>query len=241
MHQPHLKKHYTIFSLGDCAATIELGTEMSEEVNEKILSMQKWFEKNPQAGIRDTIVAYSSLTMVYDSVEIKKSHPSFGTAYEWVYKKAVQCYYESEQQTSAAASLFRVGVCYDPEFGTDLNEISLATKLSLDEIIERHISITYRVYMLGFLPGFAYMGQVDDSLYMPRKQTPAPVVAGSVGIVSNQTGIYPLNSPGGWQIIGRTPMKLFDPASKVPVKLKPGDRVEFYRITREEFEERSEL
>lgn len=231
-----MKKHYTIFPLGDCAATIELGTEMSEEINDRILSMQKWFEKNREAGIRDTIIAYSSLTIMYDPVEIKKSHPSFGTAYEWVFKKAVQSYYESDQHTSAAGSLFRVGVCYDSEFGTDLHEISLATKLSVDEIIERHTSRTYRVYMLGFLPGFAYMGEVDHSLYMPRKQTPAPVVAGSVGIVSNQTGVYPLNSPGGWQIIGRTPMKLFDPSNAVPVKLKPGDRVEFYRITREEFE-----
>ena len=198
--------------------------------------MQKWFERNREAGIRDTIVAYSSLTIMYDPVEIKKSHPFFGTAYEWVFKKAVQSYYESDQQTSAAGSLFRVGVCYDSEFGTDLHEISVATKLSVDEIIERHMSGTYRVYMLGFLPGFAYMGEVDHSLYMPRKQTPAAVVAGSVGIVSNQTGIYPLNSPGGWQIIGRTPMKLFDPAAAIPVKLTPGDRVQFYRITREEFE-----
>jgi inhibitor of KinA len=235
--KPHLKKHYTIFPLGDCAATIELGTDMSEKLNEKILSMQKWFDKNPEAGIRDTIVAYSSLTIVYDPVEIKKSHPSFGTAYEWVFRKAALSYQESEQQTSATESLFRVGVCYDPEFGTDLHEISLATKLSVDEIIHRHMSRTYRVYMLGFLPGFAYMGEVDHSLYMPRKQTPAPVIAGSVGIVSNQTGIYPLNSPGGWQIIGRTPMKLFNASGEVPVKLKPGDRVEFYRMTRGEFEE----
>ncbi|HKH61629.1 MAG TPA: 5-oxoprolinase subunit PxpB [Flavitalea sp.] len=234
-----MNNHYTIFPLGDCAATIELGTEMSEELNEKILSMQRWFDKNPSTGIRDTIIAYSSLTLVYDPVEIKKSHPSFGTAYEWVFKQALQAYRESDAQRVAGSS-FRVGVCYDREFGTDLEDIHRATRLSLEGIIERHLSRTYRVYMLGFLPGFAYMGEIDQSLYMPRKQTPVHVVAGSVGIVSNQTCIYPLNSPGGWQIIGRTSMKLFNPSDEIPVKLKPGDQIQFYRITREEFERESE-
>jgi len=229
-----LNNHYTIFPLGDCAATIELGTEMNEELNEKILSMQRWFDKHPLVGLRDTIIAHSSLTLVYDPVEIKKSHPSFGTAFEWVFKQAVQAYKESDPQR-IPGSLFPVGVCYDPEFGTDLNEICRATALSSEEIIECHLSKTYRVYMLGFLPGFAYMGEIDQRLHMPRKQIPVQVLAGSVGIVSNQTCIYPLNSPGGWQIIGRTPMKLFEPRDEIPVKLKPGDQIRFYRITRDEF------
>lgn len=236
----HLNNHYTIFPLGDCAATIELGTEMSEELNEKILSMQRWFDKHPLVGIRDTIIAYSSLTLIYDPVEIKKSHPSFGTAYEWVFKQAMQAYRESDAQ-SIAGSLFRVGVCYDPEFGTDLEEVCRTTGLSLEEIIECHLSRTYRVYMLGFLPGFAYMGEIDPRLRMPRKPMPVQVLAGSVGIVSNQTCIYPLNSPGGWQIIGRASMTLFDPRDAIPVKLKPGDQIRFYRMTREEFEEQRKV
>ena len=208
---------------------------MSEELNDKVLAMKRWFDKNPSVGIRDTIIAHSSLTLVYDPVEIKKLHPSYGTAYEWVFKQAVQAYKESDAQR-VAGSLFRVGVCYDPEFGTDLEEITRTTGLLLEEIIECHLSRIYRVYMLGFLPGFAYMGEIDRSLYMPRKQFPVQVVAGSVGIVSNQTCIYPLNSPGGWQIIGRTSVKLFDPSDEIPVKLKPADHIQFYRITREEFE-----
>jgi inhibitor of KinA len=231
-----LSDHYTIFPLGDCAATIELGKGMSEDLNKKVLSMQKWFEKNNCAGIKDTIIAYSSLTLVYDPVIIKKHNLFIGSAYQWIQKKTAQAYVESQIENNQTKSTIRIPVCYDEEFGTDLTEISISTKLSLEEIIERHVSRRYRVYMLGFLPGFAYLGEIDPLLTMPRKQSPVEVMAGSVGIVSNQTGIYPLNSPGGWQIIGRTPVQLFERDERVPVKLKPGDEVQFYQIRRDEFD-----
>ena len=199
--------------------------------------MQRWFENNNCEGIKDTIIAYSSLTLIYDPVIIRKNNSFPGTAYQWIQKKAEQAYLESYQQNDDEFPICRIPVCYDMEFGIDLPEVSRVTGLSLEKIIELHVSKIYRVYMLGFLPGFAYLGEVDPRLHMPRKQSPTAVIAGSVGIVSNQTGLYPLNSPGGWQIIGRAPVKLFEQKDKHPVKLQAGYEVQFYEISREEFYE----
>jgi inhibitor of KinA len=229
-----LNKQYTIFPLGDCAATIELGKGMNAALNKKILAMQKWFEQNYHPGIKDTIVAYSSLTLVYDPITIKKNNIA-GTAFQRICDIAEHAYQQSPVENNAA-TVYRIPVCYDAEFGIDLPEINRSTNLPFEKIIELHVSRIYRVYMLGFLPGFAYMGELDPILNMPRKQIPVTVAAGSVGIVSNQTGIYPLNSPGGWQIIGRTYVKLFELKEQVPVKFKAGDEVQFYQITREQFE-----
>jgi inhibitor of KinA len=129
----------------------------------------------------------------------------------------------------------RISVCYETEFGPDLRELSLSRQLSIEEAIHLHTNRIYRVYMIGFLPGFTYLGKLDPRLETPRKTRPVPVLAGSVGIAGNQAGIYSLNSPGGWHIIGRTPVKLFDPAKGIPVRLKTGDQVQFYPVSREEY------
>jgi inhibitor of KinA len=147
-----------------------------------------------------------------------------------------QAYHESSVFHHTDKKINRIPVCYDEQFGIDLQTISLAKDCSIDRIIELHLAKVYRVYMLGFLPGFAYLGELEPTLIMPRKENPVPVIAGSVGIASNQTGIYPLNSPGGWQIVGRTPVKLFHPAAVNPVILQAGDEIQFYRITLHQFE-----
>jgi inhibitor of KinA len=108
--------------------------------------------------------------------------------------------------------------------------------LTTEDVIRIHTSSPYTVYMNGFVPGFAYMGEVEESIAMDRKSSPVAVAAGSVGIAGKQTGVYPLPSPGGWQVIGRTPLQLFDPQAQDPVLLQPGDRVQFYPITYHEFE-----
>jgi inhibitor of KinA len=115
--------------------------------------------------------------------------------------------------------------------------ISNEKEISVEEIIELHHQVNYRVYMLGFLPGFPYLGQVNNQIATPRKATPETVTAGSVGIAGNQTGIYPFNSPGGWNIIGQTPQTLFYPQLKDPCLFHPGDLVKFVPITLEEFNE----
>jgi inhibitor of KinA len=128
-------------------------------------------------------------------------------------------------------------VCYDEIFAPDLRQIANNRNIDAEDVINIHLSRVYRVYMMGFLPGFAYMGDVDERIQLPRKPQPETVVAGSVGIANAQTGIYPLDSPGGWQIIGRTPVRLFNPQAVQPVKLKAGEFIRFHRITTSEFEE----
>ena len=226
---------YIIFPLGDCAATIELGQEMSEEVNRKALAIQRWIDEHPWPGLIDSVIAYSSVTVFYDPAIVRR-HPDSYTAFQLTSRNLQQAYEQSIVDNSKPETLARIPVCYDEEFGTDLQQIVSAKGLSVEEIIALHMSKIYRIYMLGFLPGFAYLGETDAALSMPRKQTPEQVRAGSIGIVSNQTGIYPLDSPGGWYIIGRTPVRLFDPEAKIPVKLVAGDQLQFYQISREEYD-----
>jgi inhibitor of KinA len=230
-----LNDDYIIFPLGDSAATIELGKLMNESLNKKVIGMQKWFQENRFTGLKDIIVAYSSLTIVYDPFVVATKYSISGTIYHWIERKLQHAYKESVVIKSNDNKVARIPVCYDSEFGMDLKNISAAKNLTTEEIIDLHISRTYRVYMVGFLPGFCYLGEIEPKLQMPRKEMPEQVKSGSVGIVSNQTGIYPLNSPGGWHIIGRTPIKLFVLKDEIPVKLIAGDQVEFYPISRDEF------
>jgi KipI family sensor histidine kinase inhibitor len=134
---------------------------------------------------------------------------------------------------------FHIPVCYEKEYAPDLEWVASEKGLSAAEVIELHCAVVYRVYMVGFLPGFSYMGSVDQRLELPRKPLPVNVVAGGVGLTGRQTGIYPLNSPGGWQIIGRTPIKLFDAGTNPPVRLQSGDRVQFYPVSGAEFRDLS--
>ena len=136
---------------------------------------------------------------------------------------------------SSESRLIKVPICYDEEFGIDLDRIAKEKKLSKEEIIQLHTGKKYKVYMLGFLPGFPYMGAVDEKIAMPRKAQPIMVTGGSIGIAGKQTGIYPFTSPGGWNIIGITPLRLFDQSKDEPTLLRTGDLVEFYSISKDEF------
>jgi inhibitor of KinA len=233
-----LEKPFTIFPLGDSAATIDLENRISEELNRKVLSMERWVTENPFEGIKDLIVAYSSLTVFYDAEQVKKKYHLETPVYEFVREKLAQAWSQSVPLAEPENSgIIHFPLCYAPEFGTDLEYISNRNGLSAEEIVQLHSSRTYRVYMIGFLPGFSYLGQVDDRLVTPRKIQPAPVTAGSVGIAGSQTGIYSLQCPGGWQIIGRTPVRLFDANADAPVRLKAGDRVKFYPVSRAEYDQ----
>lgn len=182
------------------------------------------------------VPAYSSLTIFYDSLSARKKMPGFASA-----SGAVTNYLEKAAENTGKAvsqkpKLVKIPVCYDLEFAPDLENISKIKKLSIDEVISIHSSAIYRVFMLGFLPGFAYMGEVDKRLVMPRLETPrTKVEKGSIGIAGAQTGIYPLESPGGWQIIGRTPLDMFTPREVRLTLLESGDSVKFYPITKQEF------
>jgi inhibitor of KinA len=230
-----LTDQYKIFPLGDSAVTFDMGNTISEALNQKALAMQQWLHTHPFEGLKDCLVAYSSLTVLYNPVIIKKYYHPPATVFSWVADQLQQAFEKAAPLNRAAGELLRIPVCYSAGYGPDLATLAQQQQLSEQEVVDLHTAPVYNVYMIGFLPGFSYMGEVNEKIAVPRKQHPTPVMAGSVGIAGSQTGIYPLNSPGGWQIVGRTPLKLFDPFGPEPVKLQAGDRVQFYAITKEEF------
>ena len=226
---------YRIFPLGDSALTIDFGNVIDENINRKIISLFNVIQKKPLPGMIEAIPAYSSLSIIYDSVFVRKNFSKNNIAFNWVKEQTenfLQIHIESEADPSR---LIKIPVCYDEEFGTDTDNIAKAKQLSKEEIIQLHTGKKYRVYMIGFLPGFPYMGEVNEKIAAPRKSQPQQVSAGSVGIAGKQTGIYSLSSPGGWNIIGRTPLQLFDSSKEEPTLLKAGDMIEFYSISKEEF------
>jgi len=227
---------YKIFPLGDAALIIDFGNIIDESINKLVHAVFYQLQNDSIPGMIEAVPAYSSLTIYYDVLIIRKKINGPATAFEWIAEKVKEYLSRERIEVQDKGTFIRIPVCYESDYGTDLNFIAMQNKISVEEIIHLHVSTTYHVYMLGFLPGFAYMGMVDEKIATPRKQFPAPVEAGSIGVAGRQTGIYPLNSPGGWQIIGRTPLKLFDKEKNDPTLFKTGDTVQFYSITKDEFE-----
>jgi inhibitor of KinA len=226
----------TITASGDAALIINFKDIIQEDINKKVLQLFQQLTINRLIGVKDIVPAYSSLTIHYDVVAIKQKKIGDKTAFEILYEQIKEILKSYMQIEIPLTQTIKIPVCYSEKYALDINAISKEKKLTAGEIIQLHTSKKYRIYMIGFLPGFAYMGEVDERIAMPRKQQPrTKVAAGSVGIAGMQTGIYPLDSPGGWQIIGRTPVKLFDKKKDMPVLLQPGDEIEFYSITEDEF------
>ena len=228
---------YKISSLGETALIIDFGNTIDESINKMVHSLFYQLQNDPIPGMIEAVPGYSSLTIYYDILFIRNILNKQTTAFEWVSENLKKFIPKENIETGDPQILIKVPVCYEIEFAPDLGFIASQNKISHNEVIYLHTSTTYHIYMLGFLPGFAYMGMVDEKISSSRKQNPMTVEAGSIGIVGKQTGIYPLRSPGGWQIIGRTPMKLFDKEKINPVLFKSGDQVQFYSITKDEFED----
>ncbi|HWR33908.1 MAG TPA: 5-oxoprolinase subunit PxpB [Chitinophagaceae bacterium] len=231
----HLVFPYRIFPLGDAAITIDFGNCINESVNNEVISRFSQMQKEPILGMIEAVPAYSSLTIYYDVLMLRKKISATLTVYDWMKEQIENRLHQQTEQAEEKRRIMRIPVCYDDEFAMDINQLAAARNISREEVVQIHTSKTYKVYMLGFLPGFAYMGELDEKIAMPRKSQPVKITAGSVGIAGKQTGIYPLASPGGWQIIGRTPLKLFDGNSNKPTLLKEGDSIQLYSISRDEF------
>jgi inhibitor of KinA len=222
---------YKIFPLGLDALTIEFGQDISEKLNRKVLKLAEYFQENAFAGLTEAVPAYSSLTLFFDFLEVRKNFPEFSTAFSAVKKIVEDALPNLEHLPEKSSSIVEIPISFAEEFSPDLEFVARYGNLSSEEVIRIFLSGTYRVFMLGFLPGFAYMGKVDEKIAAPRKRTPRKFVPqGSVGIAGRQTGIYSLDSPGGWQIIGKTETKLFKPQKEPPAFLQAGDIVKFVRI-----------
>jgi len=224
-------KTYRIFPLGESALTVEFGTGISIELNEKALALAAYFEQHPFPGFVECVPAYSATTIFYDLIEVRVNHPQFPTAFDAVKCLAVAATERRRNESANNLREIEIPVDFSYEAALDLAFIASMHGLSTTKVIDTFTAVTYRVFMLGFLPGFAYMGEVDDRIATPRKETPRlSVPKGSVGIAGKQTGIYSLGSPGGWQIIGRTDVPMFVPAAENPSFLQPGDQVRFIRL-----------
>jgi KipI family sensor histidine kinase inhibitor len=212
---------------GDCALTIEFGNEISETINRKIRSLNDCLKINEVKGITETVPTFRSLMVYYDPCII---------SYSSLVRKLICLIQKLNISESKSKKTIEIPVCYGGIFGKDLEKVSAHTKLTTQEIIRRHCSVDYLVYMLGFLPGFAYLGGMDKELVTPRLENPrVKIPQGAVGIGGEQTGIYPLDSPGGWNLIGRTPIKPYLPERDNPILFQAGDYIKFKPISEDEF------
>jgi inhibitor of KinA len=227
---------YSIYPLGNNALIIDFGNEINRELNKEVLHLFRTLKELSIPYVTDIVPAYSSLAVYYDVVALLVKVTNT-TVFEHVAGILEGIIEEQIQSPVSKGRIIKVPVCYSLKYALDIEEIAEQKCCSVEEIIGLHTAITYTVFMIGFLPGFAYMGIIDEKLQMPRKQTPrANVEGGSVGIAGRQTGIYPMTSPGGWQIIGKTPLQLFNKMETTPTLFQPGDEVQFYSITEHEFE-----
>lgn len=230
---------HTISALSETALLVSFGNIINEAINEKVIALQQAFVADFFTGFIETVPAYSSLAVFYDAVAIRKYHPAVSSAFDFVKKHTEQLIAGlGDIAVKNDEAIINVPVYYN---GDDLDEVAGQHKISVAELIRIHTEKIYRVFMIGFQPGFAYMGKLDERIATPRRSSPRTVVpAGSVGIAGFQTGIYPFASPGGWQLVGQTPLKIFDRERSSPCLLKAGDRIKFNSISKEEFEQSNE-
>jgi KipI family sensor histidine kinase inhibitor len=226
--------HPRIYPLSETAITIEWGEHMEDSLHQLVLNLDHSLRQQPFEGLVECVPAYVSLTVFYQANRIAQLQDD--TPFLFVKRTLEALLLQMPATIPASTNLVSIPVCYDDAWAPDLDLVASLNGLSKEAVIAMHQQQVYKVYMMGFLPGFAYMGILDENMAAPRKPTPrAKVEAGSVGIAGRQTGIYPLNAPGGWQIIGRTPCTLFDPEKANPFLLKTGDTVQFYAISEASF------
>ncbi len=205
--------------LGDSALLVELGDKIDSAVNQRVHALNALLQANSIAGIIETVPAYCTLLIHYDPLLL-----TFDQVILWVRDKLTQV----DDSLNRKPRQLEVPTRYGGASGPDLEAVAVSKGISAADVVRIHSEREYTVYMMGFTPGFPYLGTLDERLIMPRMETPRTLVkAGTVAIAGSQTGIYPLDSPGGWHLIGWTPLKLFDPISESPFLFTPGDIVKF--------------
>jgi inhibitor of KinA len=218
-----------IIAAGDAALVVALPERVDPDINARLVHMARELRHRVGGIIRDAVVGYCTLTVYFDPLHVDAS---------WLAGEIRSVAKEDPPVDEADGATIEVPVCYGGEFGPDLADVARVCACSEEEVVRLHSEKEYRVYVVGFVPGFAYMGVVDDRLALPRRASPRTrVPAGSVAIAAGQTGIYPIETPGGWHLLGRTPIRPFDPDRADPVLFRPGDRVRFRVIDRGTFDQ----
>lgn len=205
--------------LGDAALTLTLGDAVDPRTGARVRALARAIRAAGHAAVHDVVPAYTAVSVFYDPL-----HTPYAALAADLLSLASTVGEEAEED----GPLVEIPVRYD---GPDLEDVARATGLSPDEVVRRHASVTYRVYLLGFVPGFAYLGDVDEALRLPRRPSPRTrVPAGSVAIAGAQTAVYPLATPGGWHLLGRTETAMWDVARHPPARLAVGCRVRFVAV-----------
>ena len=216
-----------LFAEGDSSLLIVFGNEINPAINARIAATVRMMRQQKIEGIVDVIPAFASLLINYNPQVI-----SFGSL-KLRMEKLLTMDVGAEK---SARRVYEIPVCYGGEYGPDIETIASHASLSVEEVIRIHSEPSYLIYMLGFLPGFCYLGGLDERIHTPRLANPRLAIpAGSVGIGGSQTGIYPMDSPGGWQLMGKTPVRTYDPDRAVPILVNAGDYIHFYPIDEDEF------
>ncbi len=207
---------------GDSGLVVEFGAEIDPAVNRAVYGFTALFEEASIIGVTELVPTYRSVLIHFDPLTLppKKLHAEVESVLAQLEKDATG--------TARSATLYRIPVAYGGEDGPDIERVAKHAGIDAERVVEIHSGGVYQVYMLGFLPGFPYLGGMDQSIACPRLETPrVKVPAGSVGIAESQTGVYPADSPGGWNLIGVTPVPLFDSSKDPPAAIEPGSFVQF--------------
>lgn len=217
-----------VIAAGDTAVVAELPGRIDPVINERATALASQLRDRWGAILRDVVVGYCTVTAYFDPLRVDAP---------WLEAEIRSIAAQAVEAPPRDEVIVEVPVCYEGDFAPDLSDVAGFGGCPADEVVALHTGRTYRVYMVGFVPGFAYLAEVDPRIAAPRRATPRTVVpAGSVAIAGGQTGIYPAPTPGGWNIIGRTPLKPYDPDRAEPFLFEAGDSVRFHAITRAEFE-----
>lgn len=212
---------------GDSAITMEFGNSITDGINRKIRGVTLSIEKSNIKGIVELVPTYRSLMIHYDPILLK---------YEEILEILKDLEKKIDTTELPAPQVIEIPTLYGGEYGPDIGNVAKHNNLTIEEVIKIHTSQEYLIYMLGFTPGFPYLGGMNKRIATPRLESPrTKIPGGSVGIAGEQTGIYPIDSPGGWQLIGRTPLDLFLPNSEEPILLKAGNYISFTSINEDEY------
>lgn len=243
----HLQKHTDegfprIIPLGDSAVSVIFEAAISPQTHRHVRAVCRRLVSAPFTGMIEFVPSFHSVAVYYDGPAVLRAYPQYTAQGEEYYPFPVvaalleEMLKLAEEQADPVPRIVSIPVCYGGEAGPDLEFVARHNGLSVQEVIDIHSSADYLVYMLGFAPGFPYLGGLSPAISTPRRPSPRLAIpAGSVGIAGDQTGVYPLETPGGWQLIGRTPVALFRPDAVPPVKLQAGDLVRFYPVSFSEF------
>lgn len=231
---------YSLLPLGERAIIIRLGHEINEGMHHEVMSLLHDLESEQLHGVIEYVPAYCSITVHYNPLLLIAGNLNNGSASQVMQmqlQRRIEKFEKREHQVHHTEHrVIEIPVCYGGTYGPDLSEVARYNDMTTDDVIQIHGNKSYLVHMLGFAPGFPYLGGMDKRIATPRKAIPRThIVEGSIGIAGEQTGIYPLASPGGWRIIGRTPLRMFNPQDEVPTLVQAGDRIKFIPITEEQY------